>query len=96
MREQLDWALRCESLLSAGIRAVGLGGTGWAGVYTPVWSGPQDLIVEGLSIQNAKPPATYTAPSGEAGTKWIHQVPLAFVYIPQLSGYHGGAWDRRK
>jgi len=56
---------------SAGYAAVGVGGTGWAGVYTPVWSGPQDLIVEGLSIQNAKPPATYTAPSGEAGTKWI-------------------------
>ena len=59
------------SSYSAGYAAVGIGKTGWAGLYTGTWSGAQYLIVEGLKIQNAKPPYTYTTPSGVAGTPWI-------------------------
>ena len=59
------------SVFSAGYTAVGIGATGWAGMYTGTWSGPQYLIVEGLKIQNAKPPNTYTTPSGAAGKAWI-------------------------
>ncbi|MHB1960244.1 MAG: hypothetical protein ACYCO5_14625 [Acidobacteriaceae bacterium] len=58
------------STYSAGYTPVGIGRTGWAGLYTDVWSGAQDLIVEGLKIQNAKPPNTYTAPSGIGGKAW--------------------------
>jgi hypothetical protein len=56
---------------SAGYAAVGVGSTGWAGLYTGRWDGPQGLIVEGLKIKNAKPSFGYTTPSGAAGTQWI-------------------------
>ena len=59
------------SSYSAGYTAVGIGTTGWAGVYKGTWTGSQYLIVEGLKIQNAKPPFTYTTPAGAAGTAWI-------------------------
>jgi len=55
-----------------GYGAVTVGKGGWAGVYTGTWTGPQDLIVEGLKVQNARPPATLTSPSGVAGTAWAH------------------------
>jgi uncharacterized membrane protein len=58
------------SVYAAGYAAVGIGTTGWAGVYTGTWTGSQDLIVEGIKIQNAKPPYSYTTPSGTAGTAW--------------------------
>lgn len=58
------------SVYSAGYAAVGIGTTGWAGVYTGTWTGSQYLIVEGLKIQNAKPPYTYTTPAGAEGTAW--------------------------
>ena len=56
---------------SAGYTAVGIGTTGWAGNYKGKWIGSQYLIVEGLKIQNAKPPYTYTTPLGETGAAWI-------------------------
>ncbi|HTX76037.1 MAG TPA: hypothetical protein VMD29_07530, partial [Terracidiphilus sp.] len=59
------------SSYSAGYAVVGIGTTGWAGVYTGTWTGSQDLIVEGIKIQNAKPAYTYTTPSGTSGTAWI-------------------------
>jgi hypothetical protein len=59
------------STYSAGYTAVGIGATGWAGVYTGTWSGPQYLIVEGLKIQDASSAKTYTTPSGAAGTRWV-------------------------
>jgi hypothetical protein len=60
------------SVFSAGYTAVGIGKTGWAGMYTTgTWTGSQYLIVEGLKIENAKPPSVYTTPSGAAGTAWI-------------------------
>jgi len=59
------------STYSAGYAAVGIGATGWAGVYTGTWSGPQYLIVEGLKIQNAMNSNTYTTPTGVAGTAWV-------------------------
>jgi uncharacterized membrane protein len=59
------------SAYSAGYTAVGIGTTGWAGVYTGTAPTSQYLIVEGLKIQNAKQPSTYTTPSGQAGTPWI-------------------------
>ena len=55
----------------AGNGAVTVGRGGWAGVYTGTWTGPQDLIVEGLKIQNAKPTYSYTTPSGVTGTAWV-------------------------
>ncbi len=51
--------------------AVGIGGsyaTNWWGNYTGTWTGSQDLIVEGLKIQNAKSQNTHTAPDGVVGT----------------------------
>jgi hypothetical protein len=59
------------SVYSAGYTAVGIGTPGWAGVYTGTWNSSQYLIVEGLKIQNAKPPYLYTTPAGAAGTAWI-------------------------
>lgn len=56
---------------SAGYAVVGIGATGWAGFYSGTWEGPQNLIVEGLKIQNARPAYRYKAPSGAAGTPWI-------------------------
>jgi len=56
---------------SAGYAVVGVGTPGWAGVYTGSWTGSQYLIVEGLKIQNAKPPSSYTTPAGAGGTAWI-------------------------
>ena len=58
------------SVYSAGYAAVGIGTPGWAGVYTGTWNGSQYLIVEGLKIQNAKPPYTYTTPAGASDTEW--------------------------
>lgn len=54
-----------------GYGAVTVGKGGWAGVYTGTWTGPQDLIVEGLKIQNAEGPNTFTSPSGVPGTQWV-------------------------
>jgi hypothetical protein len=59
------------SAYSAGYAVVGIGATGWAGFYSGTWNGPQNLIVEGLKIQNAKPAYTYKTPPGAAGTPWI-------------------------
>ena len=59
------------SSYSAGYTPVGIGTTGWAGLYTGTWTGSQFLIVEGLKIQNAKPAYSYKTPSGTAGTAWI-------------------------
>jgi len=56
---------------AAGYAAVTLGASGWGGLYTGTWTGPQYLIVEGLKVQNVKPPFTYTTPAGAAGTAWI-------------------------
>ena len=53
-----------------GYAAVTVGKGGWAGYYTGTWTGPQDLIVEGLKIQNVRPTYSYTSPSGVAGTAW--------------------------
>ena len=53
--------------------AVSIGGTyisNWAGLYTGTWGGSQYLIVEGLKIENAKPPYTYTTPAGVADAAW--------------------------
>ncbi|MGH9617284.1 MAG: hypothetical protein ACRD28_11130, partial [Acidobacteriaceae bacterium] len=58
------------STYSAGYTAVGIGKTGWAGLYTGSWSGAQYLIVEGLKIQNVKSPNPYTSPSG-AAKRWV-------------------------
>jgi len=51
--------------------AIGIGSTAWAGLYAGTWSGPQDLIVEGLKVQNAKSVFTYTTPAGATATGWI-------------------------
>ena len=59
------------SVDSAGFASVGIGIPGWAGNYTGNWTGSQYLIVEGLKIQNAKPPYVFTTPAGAAGTAWI-------------------------
>ncbi|HEY6849260.1 MAG TPA: hypothetical protein VI320_24050 [Terracidiphilus sp.] len=59
------------SVDSAGFTAVGIGIPGWAGNYTGSWTGSQYLIVEGLKIQNAKPPYVFTTPAGASGTPWI-------------------------
>ncbi len=59
------------STYSPGYTPVGIGATGWAGVYSGTWTGPQYLIVEGLKIQNAKPAFTYTTPAGVANTAWV-------------------------
>jgi uncharacterized membrane protein len=59
------------SVDSAGYTAVGIGIPGWAGNYSGSWTGSQDLIIEGLKIQNAKPPFVYTTPAGATGTAWI-------------------------
>jgi len=59
------------SAYSAGYAAVGIGSTGWAGWYTGSWDGPQNLIVEGLKIENAKPAYKYRTPAGAAGTAWV-------------------------
>jgi uncharacterized membrane protein len=59
------------SVDSAGFTAVGIGIPGWAGNYMGTWTGSQYLIVEGLKIQNAKPPYVYTTPAGASGTAWI-------------------------
>ena len=59
------------SSYSAGYTAVGIGATGWAGLYTGPWTGPQYIIVEGLKIQNAKEAYTYTPPAGGTATAWI-------------------------
>jgi len=51
--------------------AVSIGGSyvsNWSGNYTGTWTGSQDLIVEGLKIQNAKSANTHTAPDGVVGT----------------------------
>ena len=53
-----------------GYGAVTVGNGGWAGVYTGTWTGSQDLIVEGIKVQDAKPSYTFTAPSGATGTAW--------------------------
>ncbi len=66
---------------SAGYGAVVIGSTGWAGLYTGTWNGPQNLIVEGLKIQNAKPPSTYTTPGGVAGTAWVHGAACLRIYM---------------
>ena len=55
---------------SAGYGVITVGAGGWGGVYSTKWMGPQYLIVEGLKVQNAKPPFTYTTPAGTAGTGW--------------------------
>jgi hypothetical protein len=60
-----------SSVYSAGYAAVGIGNTGWAGLYTGTWTSAQYLIVEGLKIQNAKDSLTYTTPAGVAGTRWV-------------------------
>jgi hypothetical protein len=59
------------SKYAAGYTAVGIGTTGWAGNYKGDWTGSQYLIVEGIKIQNVKPPYIYTSPAGAAGTAWI-------------------------
>jgi hypothetical protein len=59
------------SAFSAGYAAVGVGATGWAGVFTGTYTGPQDLIVEGIKIQNVRRIFTYTTPSGTANTPWV-------------------------
>jgi hypothetical protein len=59
------------SQYSAGYAVAGLGATGWAGVYTGSYTGPQYLIFEGVKIQNAKPAYAYTTPSGQSGTAWV-------------------------
>jgi hypothetical protein len=59
------------SRYSAGYTAVGMGTPGWAGLYPGNPNGSQYLILEGLKIQNAKPPFAYTTPQGAAGTAWI-------------------------
>ena len=59
------------SKYAAGYTAVGIGTTGWAGSYKGSWSGSQYLILEGIKIENAKPPYTYTTPAGVANTSWI-------------------------
>jgi len=51
--------------------AVSIGGSyisNWSGHFTGTWTGAQDLIVEGLKIQNAKSKNTHTAPDGVVGT----------------------------
>ena len=63
-----DSTLRIKSVVYA---AITLGAGDWAGLYTGIWTGPQYLIVEGLKVQNVKPPFTYTTPAGAAGTAWI-------------------------
>jgi hypothetical protein len=68
------------SVYSAGYTPVGIGSTGWAGVYTGSWTGSQYLIVEGLRIQNAKSPNTYTSPSGVAGTAWVKGVACIRIF----------------
>ena len=60
------------SVYSAGYSAVGIGTPGWGGNYTGTWSSSQDLIVEGLKIQNAKPPYLYTTPAGVPATAFIN------------------------
>jgi len=59
------------SSYSAGYAAVGIGTPGWAGTYTGASNGAQNLIVEGLTIQNAKSPHTYTLPSGSKDAPWL-------------------------
>jgi hypothetical protein len=59
------------TIYSAGYAAIGIGSTGWAGNYTGTWTDSQDLIVEGLKIQNTKSAYTYTTPAGAKGTPWI-------------------------
>jgi hypothetical protein len=59
------------SKYSAGYSAVGIGTTGWAGSYKGEWTGSQYLIVEGLRIQNAKPPFTYIRPENASTAAWI-------------------------
>jgi uncharacterized membrane protein len=61
--------------------AIGIGSTGWAGLYTGTWTGPQYLIVEGLKVQNAKPAFTYTTPSGATGTAWVHGAACVRLWI---------------
>jgi hypothetical protein len=56
---------------SAGYTAVGIGKPGWAGLYDGNWGGSQYLIVEGLKIENAKQPNTYTTPQDKAPAVWI-------------------------
>ena len=68
------------SVYSAGYAAVGVGATGWAGVYTGSWAGPQYLIVEGLKVQNAKDGYTYTTPSGVANSPWLHGTACVRVF----------------
>ena len=51
--------------------AVSIGGSyisNWSGNYTGTWTGSQDLIVEGLKIQDASSHNTHTAPDGVVGT----------------------------
>jgi hypothetical protein len=59
------------SKYAAGYTVVGIGTTGWAGSYKENWTGSQYLILEGIKIQNAKPPYTFTSPAGATGTPWI-------------------------
>lgn len=61
--------------------AIGIGSTGWAGLYTGTWTGPQYLIVEGLKVQNAKPAFTYTTPLGATGTAWVHGAACVRLWI---------------
>jgi hypothetical protein len=58
------------SRYSAGYAVVGIGATGWAGVYAGPWFGPQYLIVEGLKIQNSRPIYKYTLPGG-GSARWV-------------------------
>jgi len=55
---------------SAGYAAVGMGATGWAGLYSADWGGPQYLIVEGLKIENASSANSYATPTGGQHKDW--------------------------
>ncbi|MGH9520431.1 MAG: hypothetical protein ACRD2D_12315, partial [Terriglobales bacterium] len=84
------------SSYSAGYAAVGIGTTGWAGVYASNWGGTQYVIVEGLKIEDAKEQYTYTTPSGAAGAKWIggaacvRQFPSMNTVIRGIDAYNCG------
>jgi len=54
-----------------GYGAVTVGQGGWGGDYTGTWTGPQNLILEGLKVQNARQPATLTTPAGVVKL-WVH------------------------
>ena len=68
----------------------------WYGGYTPIWTGSQYLIVEGLKIQNGKPGYDHTLTNGtstgawDLGTACVRIWPSFDTVVRGVDGYNCG------